>query len=186
MYPGSAVMIGDRELCTAGFVVRNPKGARMMFTAGHCDVGGSVKAMVDGAWVPAGRFVTSTYWGSGGDDADIGVIMPKSSLAVTSAVDAELPVGGYVPLTMPGMTLCKWGAATGRSCGPVITSSPSKVKFSARIAPGDSGGPVWGYTPSGQAVAVGITIRQAADDGNPVAELIGPWMDRWQLSLEQG
>jgi len=98
-------------------------------------------------------------------------------------VDADLPVGGTAPIIANGMTLCKQGATTGRTCGPVIESSSSKVKFAARIAPGGSGGPVWGYTTNGSIFAVGITIRQSVD-GYTVAEMIDPWLQRWNLTID--
>ncbi len=182
MYPGAALLVGN-EMCTAGFVVRNQRGVNLMLTAGHCDVGGPVRASSAGSWVPAAEFVASSYLGQDGDDPDIAVMKPAGTVDLSSAVGASLPVAGYVPMVYDGLKLCKWGAATGRSCGPVIESSPTKVKFAARVAPGDSGGPVWAYLPSGAAVGVGITIRQSATDGYPVAELIGPWLDRWQLNM---
>jgi len=183
LHPGSAIRIGD-DLCTAGFVARNQRGAPVMFTAGHCDVGQRVQAADSSVGlVPAGDFVASAYGGSDGEEPDIAVMKLTGAMDLDPAVDAELPVGGSVPLIADGLTLCKQGAATGRSCGPVLESSPSKVKFAARIAPGDSGGPVWGYTSSGAIFAVGITIRQS-NDGYPVAELIDPWLQRWNLTIE--
>lgn len=184
LHPGTALTIGN-ELCTAGFVARNRNGAPVMFTAGHCDVGDRVRAQSASAGlVPAGDFVASSFVGSDGEDPDIAVMKLTGAMDLNPAVDAELPVGGSLPIVAEGMTLCKQGAATGRSCGPVIECSSSKVKFAAKIAPGDSGGPVWGYTTSGAIFAVGITIRESSSDGYPVAELIDPWLDRWNLTID--
>lgn len=183
LHPGAALTIGN-ELCTAGFVARNQHGAPVMFTAGHCDVGQRVQAgSASTGLVPAGDIVASAYGGSVGEDPDIAVMKLTGSINLDPNVDADLPVGGTAPIIANGMTLCKQGATTGRSCGPVIESSPSKVKFAARIAPGDSGGPVWGYTSTGSIFAVGITIRQS-NDGYPVAEMIDPWLQRWNLTID--
>jgi len=183
LHPGTALTIGN-ELCTAGFVARNQYGAPVMFTAGHCDVGQRVQASsITTGLVPAGDIVASAYGGAKGEDPDIAVMKLTGTMNLNPDVDAELPVGGSAPIIANGMTLCKQGASTGRSCGPVIESSPSKVKFAARIAPGDSGGPVWGYTSNGSIFAVGITIRQSTD-GYPVAELIDPWLQRWNLTID--
>ena len=183
LHPGTALTIGN-ELCTAGFVARNQHGAPVMFTAGHCDVGQRVQAgSASTGLVPAGDIVASAYGGSVGEDPDIAVMKLAGSITLDPNVDADLPVGGTAPIIANGMTLCKQGATTGRSCGPVIESSASKVKFAARIAPGDSGGPVWGYTSTGSIFAVGITIRQS-NDGYPVAEMIEPWLQRWNLTID--
>lgn len=36
----------------------------------------------------------------------------------------------------------------------------------------------------GSAVAVGITISHALDDGDVIAELIDPWLQRWDLTVD--
>lgn len=183
LHPGTALTIGN-ELCTAGFVARNQHGAPVMFTAGHCDVGQRVQAgSAPTGLIPAGDIVASAYGGDEGEAPDIAVMKLTGSLNLDPNVDAELPVGGTAPIIANGMTLCKQGATTGRSCGSVIESSSSKVKFAARIAPGDSGGPVWGYTSTGSIFAVGITIRQTTD-GYAVAEMIDPWLQRWNLTID--
>lgn len=133
--------------------------------------------------MPAGDIVASAYGGDEGEAPDIAVMKLTGTMNLDPNVDAELPVGGTAPIIANGMTLCKQGATTGRSCGRVIESSASKVKFAARIAPGDSGGPVWGYTSNGSIFAVGITIRQS-NDGYAVAEMIDPWLQRWNLTID--
>lgn len=183
LHPGTALTIGN-ELCTAGFVARNQHGAPVMFTAGHCDVGQRVQVgSSPTGLVSAGDIVASAYGGDHGEAPDIAVMKLTGSVNLDPNVDADLPVGGTAPIIANGMTLCKQGATTGRTCGPVIESSSSKVKFAARIAPGDSGGPVWGYTTNGSIFAVGITIRQSVD-GYTVAEMIDPWLQRWNLTID--
>ena len=45
-------------------------------------------------------------------------------------------------------------------------------------------GPVCYRKANGTATPVGITIRAADEDGGTVAELIGPWLKRWNLSVD--
>ncbi|SIH35394.1 endopeptidase [Mycobacteroides abscessus subsp. abscessus] len=187
LHPGAALIIAGTEnsLCTAGFVARNSKGAPVMFTAGHCDTGGevSLNSLKAGGTVPVAEFVATEYGGSRGEQPDVAVMKLSGSVALNPAIADQIPVTGYLSDVYNGMMLCKVGISTGRSCGRVTSSTASKVKFDAEVAPGDSGGPVYAMKDDGTAAAVGITIRTAGDDGKPVAELIGPWLDRWGLSI---
>ena len=187
LYPGAGMEIlgDDPSICTAGFVAHNQRGAPVLFTAGHCDTGdtAAVNSAADGRLVPAANFVVSQYAGNAGNQTDVAVMSLTGALQLDPNIAGHLPVTGFASSVAEGMWLCKVGVATGRSCGRVVEASSSKVKFAADIAPGDSGGPVYGLKDDGTAFAVGITIRASSDDGYPVAELIGPWLDKWNLSL---
>lgn len=187
LHPGAALIIAGAEnsLCTAGFVARNRRGAPVMFTAGHCDTGGNVSlnSLKAGGTIPVAEFVATEYGGSSGEQHDVAVMKLEGSVPLNPAIADEIPVTGYLAGVYNGMMLCKVGISTGRSCGRVVSSTASKVKFDAEIAAGDSGGPVYAMKDDGTAAAVGITIRTADDDGMPVAELIGPWLERWGLSI---
>ena len=61
--------------------------------------------------------------------------------------------------------------------------SATKVRFLAPVDKGDYGGPVCYRNADGTATPVGITIR-GADSGGTIAELIGPWLKRWDLSID--
>ncbi|ORA42159.1 hypothetical protein BST19_26130 [Mycobacterium bouchedurhonense] len=188
--PGSTLRMWDADdassaVCTAGFVARNRRGTAVLLDAGHCDRGGDVtmRAGSGGRQVPVGGFVVTEYAGNDDKDTDIGVVRLSKDIPLHADIAGTIPVTGALPYVVPGQTLCKIGAVTGRSCGRVIDASPTKVKFAAAIAPGDSGGPVFGLKDDGTAVAVGITIR-STDDGLTVAELIGPWLQRWNLTID--
>lgn len=187
LYPGAGMEIvgDDPSICTAGFVAHNQRGAPVLFTAGHCDTGGgaAVNSATDGRLVPAANFVVSQYAGNSGNQPDVAVMSLTGALPLNSDIAGQLPVTGFVPSVAEGMYLCKVGVATGTTCGRVVEASSSKVKFTADIAPGDSGGPVYGLKDDGTAFAVGITIRASSEDGYPVAELIGPWLEKWNLTL---
>lgn len=186
--PGSEVFIdggvnAPTERCTAGFVARNGNGAAVMFTAGHCAAGGErVMMKTDtGQRVQVGEMVVSQFDGTVGDDTDIAVLRPLGVAPLVSSVDGAT-VTGALPVLYHGLTLCMLGATTGRSCGPVMEVSNSKVRFGARVDKGDSGGPVWAMTESGDALAVGVVIRETGD-GFPVAELLAPWLKRYRLTI---
>lgn len=187
--PGSRVEVysdvdDSTEQCTAGFVVRNVNRVPLLFTAGHCNVGERVmmRSADTGRQVQVGEIVVSQYDGNAGEDTDIAVMRPTGTVPLVSTVDG-LPVTGVLSTPFNGLTLCMRGATTGRSCGPVTEFSDTKVKFAARVDNGDSGGPVWAMTKDGSALAVGIVIRQASE-GLPIAELVAPWMRRYNLDVK--
>jgi hypothetical protein len=72
----------------------------------------------------------------------------------------------------------------GPACGPIVNVSATKVRFLAPVDKGDSRGPVHYRNADGTATPVGISIR-AADSGGTIAELIGPWLQRWDLSIDR-
>lgn len=185
--PGSAVIVykndgSSGERCTAGFVARNVNNAAVMFTAGHCNVGDRVMLRdSDGAMKQAAEIVVSQFDGISGEDTDIAVMRPLGVAPLVSSIDG-LPVRSVERLVYGGEWLCFLGATSGKSCGPVVQISDSKVKFAAKIAAGDSGGPVWVETPDGSASAVGIVIRRSEEKW-AVAELLAPWMKRYRLDI---
>lgn len=186
--PGAQLNVWDASglpagTCTAGFIARNRRGTPVLMDAGHCDRGGDVSMPGPGGDVPVGHFVVSTFGGTQSEDTDIAVLKLADGVDIHGDIAGSLPVTGWVPYVVKGQVLCKVGAVTGRTCGPVIDVSESKVKFAAEIEHGDSGGPVYALKDDGTAAAVGITIRLADDDGFAVAELIGPWLKRWDLTI---
>jgi hypothetical protein len=111
-------------------------------------------------------------------------------------VPTDTRIIGIRPVTTPvhdthlaaGQQLCHYGLITGPqhsgpACGPIVNVSTTKVRFLAPVDKGDSGGPVYYRNADGTATPVGITIR-GASDGGTVAELVGPWLKRWSLSLD--
>jgi len=96
---------------------------------------------------------------------------------------------GWLVHDSSGQQLCHYGLITGPQhrgpeCGPITDVGPAKVKFLAPVEKGDSGGPVCYRKANGTATPVGITIRAADEDGGTVAKLIGPWLKRWNLSVD--
>lgn len=175
------------DTCTAGWLAHDASGMPVMLTAGHCDMGGKVamKWTASDAYETIGTFAKSVNEGSVGENADIAIVaLNNAAIPGDTRVLDRRPVEGVTADVKVGDVLCKYGLTTGRTCGPVLdTPTASKVRFDATSARGDSGGPVYLIQPDGDAVAVGITIR-GADDGGTVAELVQPWLQKWQLTLD--
>lgn len=190
--PGAGLAVYNEDAtggdtCTAGWLAHDAAGKPMMFTAGHCDMGGKVamKWTGSGAYETIGSFTKSVYEGQGAEDSDVALVaLNNGAIPGDSRVLDRRPVEGVTTDVKVGDVLCKYGNATQRQCGPVVAApTPSKVQFAAAGAPGDSGGPVYLIQPDGDAVAVGITLGRNAD-GRDVAELVQPWLEKWQLTLD--
>lgn len=184
--------------CTAGFLVRTPAGQNAILTAGHCNrPGGASKVVINysaaHANVPIGTFQQTVSEGQHGEDHDIGlVVLDGQHVPQTPAITGTLPVAAVASEMNKGDWLCKFGMTTGVStCGPIVYVTDSKVAFKAATRCGDSGAPVYLLRPDHSAAAVGILIRGgdpfAPDTGCAagtvaMAELLKPWLDRWQLT----
>ena len=106
LYPGAGMEIlgDDPSICTAGFVAHNQRGAPVLFTAGHCDTGGTaaVNSAVDGRLVPAANFVVSQYAGNGGEQTDVAVMSLTGALQLDPNISGQLPVTGFAPRVVEG------------------------------------------------------------------------------------
>lgn len=191
--PGAGLAVYNADAtgggtCTAGWLAHDAAGKPVMLTAGHCDMGGKVaiKWTVSGAYETIGTFEQSVHEGSIGEDADFGVVaLDNAAIPGDARVLDRRPVEGVATTSVRvGDVLCKYGLTTGRQCGAVVEPpTASKVHFDALTETGDSGGPVYLIEPDGDAVAVGITIR-SSDAGGSVAELVQPWLQKMQLTLD--
>ncbi|MGA8547470.1 MAG: hypothetical protein WB785_19735 [Mycobacterium sp.] len=200
--PGVGIGIYDAggqptDTCTAGWLVHESNGQPGLFTAGHCDDGGGVSYFnATTGFQVVGWFTHQAYKGNDSDDDDIAVLGIANSANAPEEVPTDARIIGIRPVTAPaddtrlagGQQLCHYGLITGPqhrgpACGPIVNLSPTKVRFLAPVERGDSGGPVYYRNADGTATPVGITIR-AADQGGTIAELIGPWLKRWNLSLD--
>jgi hypothetical protein len=201
--PGVGIGIYDADsrpvdTCTAGWLVHDTTGQPGLFTAGHCDDGGGVNYFNrKTGFQVAGWFTHQAYKGDHGEDADIAVLGIANSTNGPEEVATDTRIIGIRPVTAPaddthlaaGQQLCHYGLITGDehrgpACGPIVEMSPTKVRFLAPVVKGDSGGPVYYRNADGTATPVGITIRAAPADGGTIAELIGPWLERWSLSVD--
>jgi hypothetical protein len=185
------------DTCTAGWLVHDANGQPAVLTAGHCDGGGAATYFnkTTGFQV-VGWFTHQAYEGDDAGDDDIAVLGIGNGTGAPQA-PTDTRIIGIRPVTAPaddthlaeGQQLCHYGLITGQKhggpeCGPIISVTPTKVRFLAHVEKGDSGGPVYYRNADGTATPVGITIRAAVADGGTVAGLIGPWLKRWSLRVD--
>lgn len=186
------------DTCTAGWLVHDSTGQAGLLTAGHCDDGGGATYFnkTPGFQI-AGWFTHKAYDGDHGEDADIAELGIGNSPNEPEEAPTDTRIIGIRPVIAPaddthlaeGQQLCHYGLITGPqhrgpACGPIVNVSATKVRFLAPVDKGDSGGPVYYRNADGTATPVGISIR-AADSGGTIAELIGPWLQRWDLSIDR-
>lgn len=176
----------DGTSCTAGWLAHDQAGLPVMLSAGHCDHGAvAMKWSQTDAYETIGTFTQSIDQGMTGEDTDIGLItLSNNAIPTDTRVLSRRPVEGVTIDVKVGDVLCKYGNTTGRQCGAVLAApTASKVRFSAASEGGDSGGPVYLIRPDGDAVAVGVTLGHT-DAGGTVAELLQPWLQKWNLTLD--
>ncbi|MEB3052123.1 hypothetical protein KV112_20650 [Mycolicibacter sp. MYC123] len=203
-YPAPAVAPGvaiatyapDRSpagFCTVGWLVHDADGQAGLLTAGHCDHGGggAYQNATDGT-LGVGRFTHHIDEGDRGEDADIAVLGIGNYRGAARPVATDTRIIGIRPTSAPanpgrlsvGQWLCHYGAATHLACGPITAVLDTKVIFAAPARKGDSGGPVYYRNSDGTATPVGVAIRVEDGGDGTVAELIGPWLERWHLTVD--
>ena len=124
---------------------------------GDSTLGGALK---DVAWFPMAGHVTDPRAMRGGfvDLPYIGAIQGLSGFA--QFINPNRRVAGRQPVTAvrKGQIVCKDGARTSRTCGPVLNVNPHTGEIAVLILSlqGDSGSPVYTVNPDGSANIVGI------------------------------
>lgn len=173
--------------CTAGFTVRTANGAPGMLTAGHCDrdpVNDTVLQRTPTGDRVVGRYVR---WEVIPGVRDVGLVdLAGSSVPLVSDVDAMRVsrVMSVEDVRREQPQLCKSGARTGLSCGPITAVTDTQVSFRAWDDLGDSGAPVYARQPDGTVAAVGILFAHSDDMLGRIvhATLVAPVMDQWGLT----
>lgn len=173
--------------CTAGSTVRTPTGAPGMLTAGHCDrdpVNDTVLQRTPTGDQVIGRYVR---WDVLPGVRDIGLVdLAASTVPLVSHVDA-MPVTRVMTaedLRREQPHLCKSGARTGLSCGPITAVTDTQISFRAWDDLGDSGAPVYAHNGDGTVAAVGILFAHSDDLFGRIvhASLVAPVMTEWELT----
>lgn len=189
-YLVSTVLAGNGQpyQCTSGFLVRTPDGAPGMLTAGHCrrdPANDTVLQRTPMGDRVIGRYVRSEVLPG---VHDMGLVdTAGSTVPLVSDVDAmrvtRVMTADDVRREQP--QLCKSGARTGLSCGPVTAVTDTQVSFRAWDDLGDSGAPVYARLPDGTVAAVGILYSHSDDVFGRIvnASLVAPVMNQWGLSL---
>lgn len=178
---------GQPYQCTAGFTVRTAGGAPGMLTAGHCDrdpVNDTVLQRTPTGDRVIGRYVR---WEVIPGVRDVGLVdLTGSSVPLVSQVDAMRVsrVMSADDIRREQPQLCKSGARTGLSCGPVTAVTDTQVSFRAWDDLGDSGAPVYARQADGTVAAVGILFAHSDDAFGRIvhASLVAPIMAPWGLT----
>ncbi|CAN3126475.1 hypothetical protein ACNUDN_01165 [Mycobacterium sp. smrl_JER01] len=178
---------GQPYQCTAGFTVRTAGGAPAMLTAGHCDRDPVNDTVLQRT--PTGDQVVGHYvrWEVIPGVRDVGLVdLAASSVPLVSQVDAMRVsrVMTAEDLRREQPHLCKSGARTGVTCGPITALTDNQVSFRAWDDLGDSGAPVYARLPDGTVAAVGILFAHSDDVFGRIvhASLVAPVMSLWGLS----
>ncbi|QXB19279.1 hypothetical protein SAMN04488531_0907 [Corynebacterium coyleae] len=142
---------------------------------GDNTLGGELK---DVAWFRMDRHVTDAHAMRGGfiDIPFIGALHGLSQFA--QFINPTRRVAGRAPVTSvrEGQIVCKDGARTSRTCGPVLNVNPRTGEIAVMILSlqGDSGSPLYTVNPDGSTNIVGIIsgaaygILVAADAATPL------------------
>ena len=106
---------------------------------------------------------TVAHRGGAVDIPVIGAVNPLSD--AVQRINPTRRVAGYHPVTAvkPGQIVCKDGARTSRTCGPVLKVNPDTGELAVLILAlhGDSGGPVYTVNPDGSANIIGVVSGTA-------------------------
>ena len=119
----------------------------------------------DVAWFPLNGSTSNAGAMRGGavDIPFIGAVNPASQFV--QQINPTRRVAGYHPVTAvkPGQIVCKDGARTSRTCGPVLKVNPETGELAVLIFAihGDSGGPVYTVNPDGSANIIGVVSGTA-------------------------
>ncbi len=141
-----------------------------------------------------GTFVKTVSEGVHNEQHDIGlIVLDRDNVPRSSAIATTLPITGVTSELTTGQELCKLGMGSVEAeCGQIFDVTERKVSFAAGGQRGDSGGPVYLMQHDGTVTAVSIDIR-GSNPATPkagclapakysIAELVQPWLDRWQLT----
>lgn len=179
VFPGMEIHQGE-HLCTLGYV---DPGLRVAFTAGHCHGGGPVTDKDNNVIGRLATFRANTP--DGAVVATDQAITDYESIVLTDGVAANniLP-GGRVLQSDPGLVVtqgenvCHFGVVTGETCGTVqaVNNGWFTMGNGAISQKGDSGGPVYITSPTGQTLIVGIL--NSVWGGTPAAV-------SWQATSQQ-
>lgn len=149
----------DGDRCTLGFVFQGSDGEPRALIAAHCgDVHEEIRTP-DGRTI--GRIADAAEYSDAPNSPDTALVSFNPGVVVDSRIAGLGPVRGTISpedIKRTNPILCKLGAVTGMSCGPVDFDTPAPDGFltvHAQRAGGDSGGPMWTFGEHGEVLAVG-------------------------------
>lgn len=180
--PGIEVL-DDSGSCTAGFAAQGGDGSYYLLTSGHCDTGDGSE-WTDVFQTPLGRITASE---NNGEDHDAAIIRLDPAAGVPNgSVGGRYPVRDVLTAAQihPGMTLCKIGAMTNETCGPITAVNGNVIETRVLSTLGDSGSPGFVINPDGTASAAGILMGGPEDDDSTTDfVMLDPVLRQWGLHL---
>ena len=159
VFPGMEIR-QDTNVCTLGYV---DPGARIAFTAGHCRGSGPVRDRDGNLIGMQAVFRDNTPNGATIDTNHQIADWMAITLAPDVMVNNVLPggralVADSAVVPTKGQPVCHFGVVTGESCGTVEAVNNGWFTMANGVVSqkGDSGGPVYVFTPDGRAAIIGM------------------------------
>ncbi|MEC4612884.1 hypothetical protein ACFWXB_13860 [Tsukamurella tyrosinosolvens] len=192
---------GELDGCTISFPVIDSQGTVAFLSAGHCDQRTGERLSMITTPDGSGSIELGDYQQSVDDQT---VLARETPIPGAAARDyTVLTMGdqlyrGYrteiargvrlrgvmntdtVRALPKGTMLCKNGAHTGVTCGPLVSADARTATFAVRAIKGDSGAPIFVVNSAGEALGVGILSGFDAA-GNTVVAYLSPALS--QLGL---
>ena len=199
----------DGELggCTISFPVVDRKGTVAFLSAGHCDNRNGERLFMYTTPDDSETLGLGDYQ-QGRNDVEIGApdtpipgatsrdytvltMGPQLYRGYQTAIVPGIRLRGTMPLSavrsLPaGTTICRHGARTGVTCGPLVQANERDFTWRARSIKGDSGGPVFVVNAAGEALGVGITSALGTDGTSSIGTYLEPALKALGLELVLG
>jgi hypothetical protein len=188
--PTPGIKINDEtSFCTSAFTAEGDDGNYYLMTSGHCDAHDGSVWTYGADNTPLGRLVKGEYEETpeGSQTKDAALIKLEPSAGVPSGdIAGKYPVRDALSASeiKVGTQMCKVGAVTGETCGPVTNiEGTAVVEADLHCLGGDSGSPGFIKNPDGTASAVGILTSALDDDHTTYFIIVAPLLTKWGLRL---
>ncbi|UVO13920.1 S1 family peptidase [Mycobacterium sp. SVM_VP21] len=176
-------LLDDSSSCTAGFLTQDDAGGYYLLTSGHCDSHDGSQ-WTDVFETPLGRITASE---NNGEDRDAAIIrLDPAAGRPNGRIAGRYPVANVLSADQihVGMEICKTGAQTGETCGPVSAIIGNLVETDVYSTIGDSGSPGYVVNSDGTVSAVGILQGGPVDDDYSTDfVLLDPFLRQWGLHV---
>lgn len=186
-YPDNHPASPDGDQCTLGHVFQGQDGEPRALIAAHCGDVHEEIFTADGRLI--GRIAAAADYSDSNDNSpDTALVSFAAGVTVDSQIAKSGPLAGTISpedIKRTEPVLCKFGAKTGVTCGPIAHGSGAPagmIAFQAENEHGDSGSPVWTYGKSGEVLAVG-TFFGSPHGRSDIAyvEPLGQYLRDWKL-----
>ncbi|MDO4911660.1 MAG: trypsin [Corynebacterium sp.] len=131
--PSTPIFVGNHTICTLAVTGLDAAGNKIGITAGHCGTTGDIVQSAD-TWRAGGRGVVVHQ----NQQLDYSIIRFDKNSVISNAYNGAVvtSLGGGVG---DGAVVCKQGIATGRTCGPSLTTQGQTNWSHVCAMQGDSG-----------------------------------------------